>query len=86
ILMATCSLTGAAFGRFNTFFMPPNWLYVGVDFLILLGVTRDLIATKRVHPAYLYGLPAMMFGQIVAMHAYLGASPLWLRIAHRVLG
>lgn len=86
ILIATCSLTGAAFARFHTFFMPDNWLYVGVDFLILVGVTRDLIVTKRVHPVYLYGLPAMMLGQIVAMHTYLAASPVWLRIAHRLLG
>ena len=86
ILLATCSLTGAAFARFHTFFMPETWLYAGVDFLILLGVTRDLIATKRVHPVYLCGLPAMMLGQIVAMHTYLAASPVWLRIAHRLLG
>ena len=42
--------------------MPNNWWYAGVDVLILLGVTGDLIMTKRVHPVYLYGPPAMMLG------------------------
>ncbi|PYU23667.1 MAG: hypothetical protein DMG32_15685 [Acidobacteria bacterium] len=86
MLIATCSLAGAAFARFHTFFVPHNWFYAGVDVLILFGVTRDLIVTKRIHSVYLYGLPAMMLGQIVAMHTYLGASPVWLRIAHRLLG
>jgi hypothetical protein len=86
MLIATCSLAGAGFARFHTFLMPKDWFYAGVDALILLGVTRDLIVTKRVHPVYLYGLPAMMLGQIVAMHTYLGALPVWLRIAHRILG
>ena len=66
--------------------MPDNWFYAGVDVLILLGVTRDLIVTKRIHPVYLYGLPTMMLGQIVTMHTRLGASPVWLRIAHQLLG
>lgn len=37
MLIATCSLTAAAFGRFPDVIMPHNWFYAGVDVLILLG-------------------------------------------------
>jgi hypothetical protein len=60
ILIASCALTAAGFGRFPASLVPENWFYVGVDVLILLGVVRDLIVTKRVHPVYLYGLPLLM--------------------------
>lgn len=85
ILIATCSLTIAAFTRFPSHVVPDNWWYGGVDLLILLGVTRDLMVMKRIHAVYLYGLPAMMLGQFVAMYIYLSAWPVWLRIAHRLL-
>lgn len=58
MLIATCSLTAAAFGRFPTTLLPKNWFYAGVDALILLGMTRDLLAAKRIHAVYLYGSPS----------------------------
>ena len=45
-----------------------NWIYVGVDALILLGWGRDWIINKRIHPVYLYGLPAALLGQLIALH------------------
>jgi hypothetical protein len=85
ILIAGCGLTAAAFFRFPTS-VAPNWFYAGVDVLILLGVTRDLLATKRIHPVYLYGLPLLMLGQTATMYTSLSNSPVWLRIAHAILG
>ena len=38
ILIATCALTAAGFGRFPINFPPPLNFYYGVDLLILLGV------------------------------------------------
>jgi hypothetical protein len=86
MLMASCALTAAAFGRFPSFLIPQNWFYAGVDALILLAVLRDLIVTKRVHPVYLYGLPLMMLGQIAVIYMFVHSSPEWLRIAHAILG
>lgn len=86
ILVASCALTAAAFGRFPTALIPDHWLYAGVDALIFLGVLRDLIVIKRVHPVYLYGLPLMMLGQFVATNTYVKAFPGWLRIAHALVG
>ena len=52
-LIATCSLTAAAFGRFPTNLIPHYWFYAGVDSLMLLGVSRDLFVMKRIHSVYL---------------------------------
>ena len=86
ILIAGCGLTAAAFGRFPSSVLSANWFYAGVDALILLGVIRDLLATKRIHPVYLYGLPLLMLGQTATMYTSLSNSPVWLRIAHAILG
>lgn len=86
ILSACCALTAAGFGRFPTSLVPENWFYAGVDLLLLLGVVRDLIVTKRVHPVYLYGLPLLMLGQIATVYTYVKSLPGWLKIAHALLG
>jgi hypothetical protein len=70
MLIANCSLTAAAFGRFPDALMPRHWFYTGVDALILLGLLRDLIVTERVHPVYLFGLPILAAGQTAAMFMY----------------
>jgi hypothetical protein len=86
ILMASCALTAAAFGRFPRALIPAHWLYAGVDVLIVLGIVRDLIVTKHVHPVYLYGLPLMMLGQVVTTYTFVKALPEWLTIARALLG
>ena len=42
--------------------------YAGVDFLILLGVIRDLIVNRSIHQVYRYALPAIILGQVVVMY------------------
>jgi hypothetical protein len=49
ILVASCVLTAAGFGRFPSHLLSPDLFYLGPDTLILLGVARDLIITGRVH-------------------------------------
>lgn len=68
ILIASCALTSAAFGRFPSQILPSDLFYAGVDFLILLGAARDLIVDRRVHNVYLYGLPAFVLGQTIVMY------------------
>jgi len=54
LLVASCALTAAAFGRFPPNILPPVVFCAGVDSLIVLGLARDLIVNRRVHPVYLY--------------------------------
>jgi hypothetical protein len=87
MLIATCALTAAAFGRFP---IPPHvrpavFFYAAVDLLILLGMARDLTVTKHAHPVYLYALAAFVVCQTVVVHAVYHHSPSWLRIAHAIL-
>lgn len=86
MLIATCSLTAAAFGRFPITLLPKNWFYAGVDALILLGIMRDLLVAKRIHAVYLYGLPLLMLGQAATIYALVSRWPVWTRIAHAILG
>jgi len=83
---ATCSLTAASFGRFPERLLPHEFFYAGVDFLILLGVARDVIVNRRVHPIYFYVLPAFMVGQTIVTYTVIHNLPYWTRIAHSILG
>jgi hypothetical protein len=65
--------------------MPDHAWYAGVDTLILAGAARAWIVTRRVHPAYLYGLPALALGQATTMWIYLSGAPAWIAIAHALL-
>jgi hypothetical protein len=85
MLIATCALTAAAWGRVPC---PPAvgvWFYAGVDALILLGVVRDLIVMRRVHPVYLYALPVLVAGQVFVMRILIGMAPWWVRIANAIV-
>lgn len=97
--MACCALTAAAFGRFPPLFVISRaahglaaftfliWvtLYAGVDLLILLGVACDLFVNRRIHPVYLYGLPAFILTQASVMYTIAHHSPWWLNTASFIL-
>lgn len=82
MLMATCALTAAGWGRFPI--IPGNWFYAGVDLLVLMGIARDLIVMRRVHPAYLYGLPAMIAGQVAAVTIFTTQPAWWMSIVQAI--
>lgn len=87
ILIASCALTAAAFARFPGMGRPMlGWVYVCVDSLIVLGVARDLIVNRRIHPVYLYALPVFAVAQTTALHLFRAAPPEWLKITHAILG
>jgi hypothetical protein len=69
ILIATCVLTAAGWGRFPEWLPPPVISYAGVDLPILLGVFRDWMVNRKVHLVYSYALPALIAGQTVVMYA-----------------
>lgn len=99
-LVACCTLTAAAFGRFPPLFVISRaahglaaftlliWvtLYAGVDLLILLAVARDLVVNRRIHPVYLYGLPALVVAQAWVMYTITHHSAWWLNTARFILG
>jgi hypothetical protein len=76
MLLAVCFLTSAAFGRFPAGVLPDNplWFYAGVDLLILMGIARDLLVLKRVHPVYVLGLPAAFAAQLAALTIFRAAG------------
>ena len=85
VFVATCTLTAAAFGRFPEWLLPPVLFYAGVDALILLGAIRDLLVDRRVHPVYLYVLPALVVGQAVVTCTVANTLPYWESIGHALL-
>lgn len=86
ILVATCALTAAGFGRFPAYLLPPIVFYAGVDILILLGVARDWIVNRKIHRVYRYALPAFIVGQVVVVYTIENHLTYWLNIAHAILG
>jgi|SRR6185312_9279909 len=83
VLVATCALTAAGFGRFP--WMSHSWFYAGVDALILMGIVRDLIVTRRIHMVYRYALPAFVVGQIVAVQVWLHHPAWWVRLTNVII-
>jgi hypothetical protein len=85
VLVATCVLTAAAFGRFPAYLLNPTFFYAGVDVLVLFGALRDWSVERRVHPVYLVALPLLILGQTVVVYTNLHDLRYWLVIAHAIL-
>jgi hypothetical protein len=86
VMIATCSLAAAGFGRFPEFILPHIAFYAGVDALILLGVVRDLIVNHRIHRVYLYVLPTFAVLQFGVMYTIVSGASLWQKIADAIVG
>lgn len=80
MLIATCALTEAAFGRIPN--LPNLFAPAGVDALIFVGMVRDMIVEHRIHKVYLYALPTMIFLQIIAEYTSAHQSPWWIEIGN----
>lgn len=85
VLIATCGLMDAAFGRFDYVFNN-NLFFPCLDLLIVLGVARDLLVDRRVHKVYLYALPILIVGQGFAVWIWRSDPSWWQGIAHAILG
>ena len=84
LFIATCQLMDAGFGRFG-FIFDHNLFYPALDLLIVLGMARDLVVDRRIHKVYLYALPALIFGQSLAVFLW-RVNPVWWRgITHAIL-
>src|SRR5215467_445857 len=85
VYVATCALTAAAFGRFPAYLLNPIFFYAGVDLLILFGVLRDRVVTRRFHPVYLCALPLLLAGQTMVIYTNTHDLRYWRRIAEALL-
>jgi hypothetical protein len=85
IFIATCGLLAAAFGRMP-YLGQHLFFYWALDAVILLGVVRDLIVSRRVHKVYLIALPILILCQMIVVHTLITGSAWWLRIADKILG
>jgi hypothetical protein len=95
MFLATCGLTDAGFGRFPV--LAPLWsnanfwsdfgvLYVGVDALVLIAVTRDLVVQRRVHVVYKVALPLIVTGQLLACVLSEHPPALWTTLSRELVG
>jgi hypothetical protein len=85
MLVATCSLTAAAFARFPFITITELRWYAGVDVLLLFALAHDLAVQRRVHIAYAISLPPVLIGQIVAMWLFLARPHWWVEFARRLI-
>jgi len=79
VLIASCSLMGAAIARFPIVPGIP-WAYGGIDLLILLGILRDLVVDRRVHVVFRYALPCVIAAQMFAIHLASSAPPAYVAL------
>lgn len=84
MFVATCGLMDAPANRFD-FVFNHNLLLVSLDFLIILGVARDLVVDRSVHKVYRYALPALIAGQSLAMYLWRINPAWWRTITHAIL-
>jgi hypothetical protein len=87
VLIATCTLTAAAWGRLPVLInLPYISFYAGVDALIVLGVFRDFIVNRRVHAIYLSFLPPLVLLQLGTVAIAQHRPEWWMRIGRAFLG
>jgi len=85
LLIASCVLTGAAFGRISLLHAPLGF-YGAVDGLILLGVLRDLAVSRRIYTVYLISVPLLIAAKTIASRIFLHRADFWIKIAHGLIG
>jgi len=85
LLIATCALLDAPFGRIQYVF-DHSLYYACLDGVLLLGVARDLFVDRRIHKVYRVALPLMIAVQIFLIYLYRGAPAWWVKFGHSLLG
>lgn len=70
---ATCGLLDTAFGRID-FLFNHDLMFWCLDGVILLGVARDLLVNRRIHPVYWIALPVLVVSQAFVIHTYRSGS------------
>ncbi len=84
IFIATCALLDAPFARFDFLFNYNIFLFCP-DFVIGLGILRDLLVNRRIHRVYIIALPTLMVLQVLVTLVWRSEASWWVRIAHAIL-
>ena len=85
LFIASCGLMDAAIGRF-AFWFNHSLFYLGLDFLIVLGMLRDWVVDGRVHKVYVYSLPPLMVVQAFAVYLWRVNPAWWQAVTHAIVG
>ena len=83
ILLASVSLTVAAFARFPRWIVPGGHFNVACDVFLLLAVGRDLAVDGKLHRVYRIALPLLVAGQAISEWAR--HTGWWQALAWRIL-
>jgi hypothetical protein len=78
ILLATCGLVAAAFGRFpwdRIGFPPAAGAVTGLGILVLLVIAYDLVSLHRIHRSTMWAAPVIWASVAVAVP--IGMTPAW---------
>ena len=88
LLCATCLLLGPGLGRLlpmSSFGAAAPLVMFGVlDLYLLAGPVFDLFTRRRIHPAYLWGVPAVLASEILI--GPVGMAPPTIALAHKLAG
>ncbi len=88
MLCATASILGPALGRLLPMgaFGPaaPLIMFAAIDLFALAGPAFDLITTRRIHPAYLWGVGVVVLSQAIIIG--LAGAPATLALARVIQG
>ena len=88
LLCATCLLLGPGLGRLlpmSSFgAAAPLVLFGVVDLYLLAGPVFDLFTRRRIHPAYFWGVPAVLLSEILI--GPVGMAPPTIALAHKLAG
>ena len=88
MFLATVSIIDAGLGRFPVpdAWFDAGWFYWVIDALILLAMARDLLLTRRIHPVFAYGLPALVLCQAVVFWLWHAPPAPWLDLMQSLVG
>jgi hypothetical protein len=67
LVIGTAMLTNAAFARFPGSYLPGHFFYAGTDFLIAIGVARDLWKERSIHVVYRCATPILLAAEIAVL-------------------
>jgi len=85
LLIATCGLMDAPFGRFDYIFNH-NLYFLCLDGVMLLGVVHDLVVNRSIHKVYRVVLPPLWAAQAITVYLYAGSPAWWLRLTRSIVG
>jgi len=83
IILATITLSRAAYFRYPPWLHPDLWVLFAEDALMLICIGRDLIAERRIHPVYRVACPALASVQMLE-NGVVGTE-IWQQISDAIL-